>query len=61
MGFINFVPNDGAIFYIHTLILIVAKCLDNFICEFHNKNKFDFIINRINYHEKFINAYKNIK
>ncbi len=58
--FINLASDiNNAIVYSHSLILIAAKLLDILICEFHNENKFDFIINGINYRDKFINAYKN--
>ena len=49
---------DAPIIYAHALILIVAKLLDNLICDFHNDNKFNFIIDDIDYRKKFIDAYK---
>ena len=49
------------IIYSHTLILIAAKLLDILVCEFHNENKFNFVIDGINYRDNFISAYKNTK
>ena len=52
---------DGPIVYGHTLISIAAKLLDILVCEFHNENEFNFVINGIDYRDNFISAYKNTK
>ncbi len=52
---------DTPIIYAHALISIVSKLLDNLICDFHNDNGFNFIIDNIDYRKKFIHTYKATK
>ena len=51
---------DALIIYAHNLIEIAAKLLDIIIVEFHNENKFNFVIDNVNYREAFLDAYKSI-
>lgn len=60
MEFANLASDVNApIIYGHTLISIAAKLLDILVCEFHNENKFNFLIDGIDYRELFINSYKS--
>lgn len=61
LEFANLVSSvDVPIIYAHDLIQIVAKLLDILVVEFHNENKFDFIIDNIDYRRAFLDAYTNI-
>lgn len=58
LEFTNFASTiDGPIIYAHVLISISAKLLDILICDFHNENKFSFVIDNIDYRKKFLDAY----
>lgn len=52
---------DNPTRYSHELILLAAKLLVILIREFHNENKFDFKVDRIDYRVLFLDAYKAIK
>ncbi len=37
---------------------IRAKLLDNLVCDFHNENKFNFVVNGVDVRKQFIDSYK---
>ncbi len=51
---------EDGIRYVQVLIDIAAQLLEILCCNFHNTTKSTFIVNNINYYEKFYNVYKSI-